>query len=212
MVRGFAYSATFAIAVVLGGTYIASTGVLSSLLGGDDDDAFAQCREGAVAGDIGGPFTLVNAKGETVTDEDVITQPTLVYFGYTFCPDICPYDTARNYEATALLAERGMSVTPMFISIDPERDTPEVIGSFAENFGPEMVGLTGSPEQVKAASQAYRTYYKKQDGDPEYYLVDHSTFTYLVMPGLGFMDYFRRETTPEEMADRVTCFVDAAKG
>mgnify|MGYP001124515218 CR=1 FL=1 len=85
------------------------------------------------------------------------------------------------------------------------------VGEFAEVMHPEMVGLTGSPKQVKTASQAYRTYYRKQESDdPDYYLVDHSTFSYLVMPEDGFVDFFRRELTPEQMADRVGCFLDAA--
>ncbi len=174
------------------------------------DDAFAQCRIGQVAGgagSIGGPFELVNAKGETVTDADVITEPTIIYFGYTFCPDVCPLDTARNAEAVDLLTERGISVTPVFISIDPKRDTPEVVGDFAYNLHEKMIGLTGSPEQVRKASQAYRTFYQAQDGDEDYYLVDHSTFSYLVLPEHGFVEFFRREVTPEQMADTVSCFV-----
>lgn len=175
------------------------------------DDAFAQCRSGQVAGgDIGGPFTLVDGEGRTVTDKDVITKPSLVYFGYTFCPDVCPLDNARNAEAVDILEERGYEVTPVFISIDPARDTPEVVRDFAANLHPRMIGLTGSPEQVKAASKAYKTYYKKQDSaDPDYYLMDHSTFTYLVLPGRGFVDFFRRDVSAEEMADKVGCFLQA---
>ncbi|MBP0484294.1 SCO family protein [Sagittula salina] len=206
--RTYAITAGVAVILLLGGTFIASQAGLF----GRGDDTFAECRQGAVAGDIGGPFTLVDSQGKTVTDRDVITEPTLLYFGYTFCPDVCPFDTARNAEAVDLLAERGISVTPVFVSIDPERDTPEVVGDFASNLHEKMIGLTGAPEQIKAASQAYRTYYKKQEGgDPEYYLVDHSTFTYLVLPEAGFVDYFRREVTPQEMADRVSCFTEAAK-
>lgn len=174
-------------------------------------DVFADCRSSAVAGGagaIGGPFELVNAKGETVTDAEVFTEPSLVYFGYTFCPDVCPFDVSRNAEAVDLLAERGMSVTPVFISIDPERDTPEVVGDFAHNMHEKMIGLTGSPEQVQAASQAYRTYYKKQDSEDEFYLVDHSTFTYLVLPEQGFVEFFRRDVTPEQMAEKSACFID----
>ncbi|EEX13159.1 protein SenC [Citreicella sp. SE45] len=174
-------------------------------------DVFADCRSSAVAGGagaIGGPFELVNAQGETVTDADVFTEPSLVYFGYTFCPDVCPFDVSRNAEAVDLLAERGMSVTPVFISIDPERDTPEVVGDFAYNMHEKMIGLTGSPEQVQAASQAYRTYYKKQESEDEFYLVDHSTFTYLVLPEQGFVEFFRRDVTPEEMAEKSACFID----
>lgn len=144
-----------------------------------------------------------------MTDSQVFTKPSLVYFGYTFCPDVCPLDNARNAEAVDLLKERGIDVTPVFISIDPERDTPEVMRDFTDNLHPAMIGLTGSMEQVKAASQAYRTYFKKQDTGDDYYLVDHSTFTYLVLPGVGFVDFFRRETTPAEMADRVACFAKA---
>lgn len=178
---------------------------------GKSDDQFAQCRASTVAGGagaIGGPFELVNAAGETVTDADVITEPSLLYFGYTFCPDVCPLDVQRNAVAVDVLQERGMSVTPVFISIDPKRDTPEVVGDYAANMHERMIGLTGSPEQVKAASQAYRTYYKAQEGDDEYYLVDHSTFSYLVLPEHGFVEFFRREVTPEQMADTVACFVE----
>ena len=122
-----------------------------------------------------------------------------------------PYDTARNAEAVTLLEEDGYMVKPVFISIDPERDTPEQLKDFTDYIHPRMLGLTGTPEQVKAASTAYRTYYKKQpteEGDEDYYLVDHSTFSYLVMPEEGVVDFFRREMRPEEMADRIGCFLE----
>jgi protein SCO1/2 len=178
--------------------------------GDDGDDKYAQCKNSAVAGggDLGGPFELVNSAGQTVTDMDVITEPSLIYFGYTFCPDVCPLDVARNASAVDVLAERGMSVTPVFISIDPARDTPEIVGEFADNMHPKMIGLTGSPEQVKAASMAYRTYYKAHEAEDEFYLVDHSTFSYLVVPGDGFVDFFRRDVTPDQMADKIECFIE----
>jgi protein SCO1 len=177
------------------------------------DDVFAQCRGSVVAtgqASVGGPFTLVSETGTTVTEADVITKPSLVYFGYTFCPDVCPFDAARNADAVDLLAERGYDVQPVFISVDPQRDTPERLAEFTDFMHPAMIGLSGSEEQVRAASQAYKTYFRKQDGDDEFYLVDHSTFTYLVLPELGFVEFFRRETTPEEMAESTACFVDAA--
>lgn len=201
---------------------IVATAVMAAVIGGSlwfvtrpvGDDAFAQCRASAVsggAGAIGGPFELVREDGVTVTDKDVFTKPTILYFGYTFCPDVCPLDNMRNADALRILDERGYDAQTAFISIDPERDTPEVVNEFTSLFHDNMIGLTGSPEQVKAASMAYKTYYKKQeDGDPEYYLVDHSTFTYLVFPEIGFVDFFKREDTPEQMADRVACFIDAA--
>lgn len=203
--------------------YIASISALAiaGLLGGvwyatqssQGNDQFAQCRASQIAGgagSIGGPFELVNGQGETVTDADVITEPSIVYFGYTFCPDVCPIDTARNAEVVDVLAEQNISVTPVFISIDPKRDTPEVVGDFADNLHERMIGLTGSPEQVKAASEAYRTYYKAQDGDGEYYLVDHSTFSYLVLPEHGFVEFFRRETSVDDMVNTVSCFAENA--
>ncbi|MEM8631495.1 MAG: SCO family protein [Pseudomonadota bacterium] len=202
MIRLFAATAVAAV--------VAGVGVQYFLSRGASDDAFAQCREGEVAGEIGGPFTLVNSEGQTVTDQDVITKPTLVYFGYTFCPDVCPLDAARNALAVDILEEEGHEVTPVFISVDPNRDTPEIVGDFAANLHERMIGLTGSEEQVKAASEAYRTYYKLHDTSDEFYLVDHSTFTYLVMPETGFVEFFRRDATAEDMAERTACFVDAA--
>ncbi|MCO6384167.1 SCO family protein [Oceanicola sp. 502str15] len=177
---------------------------------GAPDNAFAECGGGASSAAIGGPFELVNAAGETVTDADVITEPSLIYFGYTFCPDVCPLDMVRNAEAVDILAEQGYSVKPVFITVDPARDTPEVVGDFADTISERIVGLTGSPEQVDAASKAYRTYYKAHtEDDPEYYLVDHSTFTYLTLPETGFAGFFRRELSGEQLADQVQCFLDA---
>lgn len=200
----------FAIAAV---SVVAIGLVVSFALTRGGGDQFAECRQGVVAGGsgaIGGPFMLVDQTGRTVTDKDVITEPSLLYFGYTFCPDVCPLDTARNAEAVDALEEMGHEVTPIFISIDPKRDTPEVMAEFVEIMHPRMIGLTGSEEQVRAASQAYRTYYKAQPAEDEYYLVDHSTQTYLVLPGHGFVEYFNRDVTPQQMAERSACFIEAA--
>ncbi len=199
------YLAGAAAAVVvagLGGTY-AYTQFAAS------EDPYADCRTSSVGGgDIGGDFTLVDQNGKTVTSAEVLTKPSLVYFGYTFCPDVCPLDTARNSEAVDILAERGIEVQPVFISIDPERDTPDVLKDFAANIDDRMIALTGTPEQVQQASKAYRTYFKKQDGsDPEFYLMDHSTFTYLVLPKTGFADFFRRDDTPDQIAERTACYL-----
>lgn len=206
MTRLYAGVAAAAVAALLGASawYV---------IQGRSDDAFAQCRQGQIAGgDIGGPFTLVNPAGQTVTDTDVITKPTLVYFGYTFCPDVCPFDMSRNVEAVDILEERGFDVTPVFISIDPERDTPEALGDYAANLHPKLIALTGSADQVKTASQAYKTFYMKQPAEDEFYLVDHSTFTYLMFPGTGFVDFFRRELTSDQLADGVACFLQASAG
>lgn len=198
---------------------VLAAGFVAALLGGtagyvyfnQKTDAFSQCRSGQVAGgDIGGAFTLVDETGKTVTDQQLLTKPSLVYFGFTYCPDVCPLDNARNAEAADILEERGYDMQTLFISIDPDRDTPEVLADYTENLHPNMIGLTGSADQVKQASLAYKTYYKKQETGDEFYLMDHSTFTYLMMPGGVFADFFRRETTAEELADRVACFINAS--
>lgn len=200
-------------AIVAAAIVIAMLGVLWFVTSGQrSDDVFAACRTTKIAGGagaIGGPFTLVNGEGETVTEADVITEPTLVYFGYTFCPDVCPLDNVRNAEVVDLLAEKGISATPVFISIDPERDTPEVMKEYGEIIHEKLVALTGTPEQVKAASQAYKTYYRKQESEDDYYLVDHSTFTYLMLPEHGFVEFFNRDMGAAEMAESVACFVNA---
>jgi len=206
MTRIYAGSALALVAAMLGVT-------LYLVLRGPGDDPFAGCRSARIAGGmgaIGGPFTLINTEGRRVTEAEVITEPSILYFGYTFCPDVCPFDAARNAEAVDILEAKGISATPIFISIDPERDTPEVLADFVANMHPGMIALTGSAEEVRAASQAYRTYYQKQEGDPDYYLVDHSTFSYLVLPGHGVVEFFRRETTGAEMAEAVACFVEAS--
>ena len=174
-------------------------------------DKYAACRTSRATGglgSIGGPFTLVDENGKTVTDKDVFTKPSLVYFGYTYCPDVCPVDNARNAEATDILQSRGYDVQPVFISIDPKRDTPEVLRDFTDAMHPDMIGLTGSLEQVKAASQAYKTYFRRHEDQGEGYLVDHSTFTYLVMPGDGVVDFFKRDATAQDMAKTTACFID----
>lgn len=167
------------------------------------------CGDTAIAGStIGGPFELISETGETVTDVDVITKPTLVYFGYTFCPDVCPLDSMRNAQAAYLLEDQGRDLGTVFISVDPARDTVEVVRDFTDNFHEDMIGLTGTPEQVKVASQAYKTYYRADDSDPDFYLVDHTTQTYLMFPETGFKTFFRRDSTPEKIAEITACFMD----
>ena len=146
-------------------------------------DPFAECRMSKALGNtnIGGEFELINQDGQIVTDKDIFKEPTILYFGYTFCPDVCPLHVSRNANAVDMLDERGIQTTPVFISVDPNRDTPEVLTEFAEMIHPRMLAYTGSEEQIRAASKAFKTYYKKQESNDEYYLVDHSTITYLVL-------------------------------
>ncbi len=202
--RTAAILATVAVVGLIGG-------VAAFVTLGKPDDRFAQCRTGSVAGgpeSIGGPLELVSETGETVTDKDIFTRPSLLYFGYTYCPDVCPLDTVRNAEAVDVLKERGFDVQPVFVSVDYGRDTAQSMDDFTYNIHPDMLGLTGSEEQIKAASKAYRTYFNVRDPEDEYYLIDHSTFTYLVLPETGFLAFFRRELTGEQLADQVQCYLE----
>ena len=192
-------------AVGLGATW--AVGAFYSRANGD----FAECRDGAVAGGaIGGPFTLIDETGAEVTDAQVLDEPALVYFGYTFCPDVCPIDSMRNAQAVEILEEDGIEARPVFITVDPARDTPEVLAEYTDNFHDRMVGLTGSEEQVAAAAKAYRVVYQALDDDPEFYTVNHSAFSYITLPGTGFVDFVRRDEPPEAVAERMACFVRAA--
>ncbi|WP_343080457.1 SCO family protein [Ostreiculturibacter nitratireducens] len=204
--RTYAVAATSAVAIGL----VAMLAVTRN-----GDDIFAECRASQVAGGggaIGGPFTLTDENGARVTERDVITKPTFVYFGYTFCPDICPLDTARNAEAVDALEEMGHEVTPVFISVDPGRDTPEVLKEWTDYIHPRMIGLTGTPEEIKSVAQVYKTFYNvPKNPEDEYYLVDHMTHTYLMLPDYGFVEFFGREVPPEDMAKRTACFIEAAE-
>lgn len=172
-------------------------------------DAFAECRSGAVAGgEIGGPFTLTDTKGNAVTDATLLAKPALIYFGYASCPDVCPLDNARNTEAVALLAAQGLDVTSVFITVDPTRDTQAVLADYAENFE-GLLALTGSQAQTDAAAKTYKVYFQMPEKRNPGYMVDHTTMTYLMLPKVGFVDFFQRDATAQDMADKTACFLKA---
>ncbi|MGG7565789.1 SCO family protein [Rhodovulum sp. DZ06] len=176
----------------------------------DGEDRFAECREVklAAASAIGGPFTLTSETGARMTSAELFDRPTLLYFGYTYCPDVCPVDTARNAEAVEILEERGVELRPAFITIDPQRDDAKMVGDFTANLHPKMIGLTGTEEEIAKVAKDWRVYRAKAGDDPEDYLMDHSTFTYLVAPGGDLLEVFRREHSAEQIADRAACFID----
>ncbi|HEY0411869.1 MAG TPA: SCO family protein [Allosphingosinicella sp.] len=136
---------------------------------------------------IGGPFTLVDGDGRTVTDRSFAGKYRIVYFGFTHCPDVCPTDLAAIGQALRKFEQadpaRGARVQPLFISVDPERDTPAVVKEYAAAFHPRLVGLTGTPAQVAAAAKSYAIYYHKDDPQPGGgYGVDHSRVAILMDP------------------------------
>ncbi len=134
---------------------------------------------------IGGPFSLVDQKGATVTDADLKGKYALIYFGYTYCPDVCPTDMARLGQALTQFegkdAARARKVQPVFVTIDPERDTPAIVGEFVANFHPRFIGLTGSPEAIAATLKAYRVFATREGDGPDY-LMNHSANAYLFSP------------------------------
>ncbi len=154
--------------------------------------------------EIGGPFTLTDHTGARVSSAELIDGPTLIYFGYTFCPDICPVDVAVMASASELLAENGVEVTPVFVTIDPARDTPEQLAYYVDAMGAGMVGLTGSEDDIRAAAEAYKVYYEKVELEESAagYLMNHTTFTYLVTPE-GVEAVFRNNFPPDEIAGAV---------
>jgi protein SCO1/2 len=155
---------------------------------------------------IGGPFELVNDQGEPVTEATFAGRYMLIYFGYSFCPDICPTSLQAMAGAYALLsADEQDEIRPIFITVDPERDTVEAIADYVALFHDDLIGLTGTVEQVNAASAAYRVYHAKnapEDGSDDYF-VDHSSFYYLMGPDGRYVRHFGHDTTEEQMAEGI---------
>jgi protein SCO1 len=151
---------------------------------------------------VGGPFALENGQGQPVTDRTFRGKYMLVYFGYTFCPDVCP--TTLNQVAGALkqLGAKADRVQALFITVDPKRDTPEVVGQYAAAFGPRIEGLTGTPEQIAQVAREYRVYYQEHrtGPGPNDYTMDHSSILYLMGPQGGFIAPIRTDESAAEMA------------
>ncbi len=172
----------------------------------------AGIRSAKVAGTtaIGGAFTLVDHNGRTVTEADFRGRFTLVYFGYTYCPDVCPTALTAISEALEILGPDGDGIVPVFVTVDPGRDTPEQLSMYVRHFHPRLVGLTGTAKQVAAAAKAYQVYYAKARGegtDADDYLMDHTSITYLMGPDGAFRVHFANGTDAESMARRIREFL-----
>eukprot|EP00898_Chlorokybus_atmophyticus_P003800 jgi/Chlat1/4420/Chrsp29S04546 len=152
---------------------------------------------------IGGPFKLIDHNGNAFSDKDLLGKWSLLYFGFTLCPDICPDELVKMSEALNLIEKRcGVKIFPVFISVDPDRDTVQRVAEYVKDFHPRLVGLTGSVESVKEAARAYRVYYTKTDETKDY-LVDHSIIMYLVNPQGEFVKFFGKNNTAAALADQV---------
>jgi cytochrome oxidase Cu insertion factor (SCO1/SenC/PrrC family) len=149
---------------------------------------------------IGGPFTLVDQNGATRRAEDFHGQLMLIYFGYTYCPDVCPTELQTMSDALDQLGEKGATIQPIFITVDPQRDTPTQLKAYAANFNPRLLALTGSAAQIAEAARAYKVFYqpvKQADGD---YLMDHSSIVYLMDRNGRYLAHFGGNLTAEKMA------------
>jgi len=151
---------------------------------------------------VGGPFTLVDGDGNAVTDRTWRGKYMLVYFGYTFCPDVCPTTLSAVADALDKLGPKADRVQPLFITVDPKRDVPAVVKQYAAAFGPRVVGLTGSPEQIADVAKAYRVYYAEHrtGTGPDDYTMDHSSVLYLMGPDGKFLQPVRADQTGPEIA------------
>ena len=154
---------------------------------------------------IGGPFTLENSMGKTVTAKDFRGKYMLVYFGYTYCPDVCP--TTLNVVAAALdeLGPRAKNLVPIFITVDPQRDTPQVMRRYTAAFSPDLIGLTGTSDEIAKVAKEYRVYYAKHvtGSGPNDYSMDHSSIIYLMAPDGKFIAPIGAEQSSADMAAHI---------
>ncbi|KAJ7950000.1 Protein SCO1, mitochondrial-like protein [Quillaja saponaria] len=159
----------------------------------DINTASQAVKQGPSAGKaaIGGPFHLINHDGKDVTEKDFLGKWTLIYFGFTHCPDICPDELQKLAAAINKIKEKaGIEIVPVFISVDPERDTVEQVREYVKEFHPRLVGLTGKTDEIRNVARAYRVYYMKTQEEDSDYLVDHSIVMYLMGPDIGICKVF----------------------
>lgn len=159
---------------------------------------------------VGGSFALFNQHGQFVTEKDYAGRYMLIYFGYTFCPDICPEELEKMAEIVNVCASKGIStdmITPIFISCDPKRDSVGSIRDYVKEFHPAFVGLTGTYNQIKKVAKAYRLYFsappQSLDEDDDDYLVDHSIFFYLMGPNGEYIEHFGRNDSASQVVDKI---------
>ncbi|MFO0998025.1 MAG: SCO family protein [Alphaproteobacteria bacterium] len=166
---------------------------------------------------VGGPFSLIDQTGATRTDADFRGHLMLIYFGYTHCPDACPLALQTMSDAIDALGEKGATVAPIFITVDPARDTPDHLKSYLENFSPRLTALTGDESAIANVAKAYRIFYAKAN-DPQKpanstesghddYLVDHSSFIYLMGRDGQYLTHFPGNAPPDQLADGIRKFL-----
>jgi|TARA_A100001037_G_scaffold134481_1_gene121910 cytochrome oxidase Cu insertion factor (SCO1/SenC/PrrC family) len=159
---------------------------------------------------IGGPFELTDHTGARMDDKALRGNYALIYFGYTSCPDVCPTELGGIAAAIDELGENGELVNPVMITIDPERDTPEVLAEYVPLFHDRLVGLTGTDAEIKDVAEKYRVFYRRfEDPNSTFYLMDHTSFVYLIDPDGGVASMFRYGTPHGDMADTIRQHMNA---
>lgn len=163
-----------------------------------------------VSEDFGGPFTLIDQNGQAYTDKSFSGRWRLIYFGFTYCPAICPTELAKITRAMSLIGSDADNILPVFITVDPERDTPDVVKNYLQSFHPSFVGLTGTVEQVEQAKKGYKVYSTKvQDPSMTDYTVDHSSFIYFMDPDNNLQAIYKVLDTADDIARDVRQRMDS---
>jgi protein SCO1/2 len=182
---------------ILGLLQLCAVGGLASLLGPRPIMAVAAPVT------VGGPFALTTSDGATVTDRTYRGKWLIVYFGYSFCPDVCPTVLGEIADALTRLGPDAAKVQPIFITVDPARDTPAMLGKYLRNFDPRIVGLTGTPQQIGAVAKEYGVYYvpRKSGADDKNYVVDHSSYIYVMTPDDKFARGFAADASGQLIAE-----------
>lgn len=163
---------------------------------------------------IGGPFTMTDGNNQTVTDKNFLGKYMLLFFGFTSCPDVCPTEMQNIANALDILGAAGANIAPVLVTVDPERDTPEVMGNYTKRFSDRITGLTGTKEQIAAIAKAYKVYYGRveakdvpADHQSGAYAMDHSSFLYLMGPDGQFLQVFRSDLDAEALAKSLRAIV-----
>lgn len=159
------------------------------------------------ASSVGGPFRLVDQNGATVTEADLKGKATLVFFGFTRCPDVCPTALYEITQALAAMGPEAAKAQALFVTVDPERDTPEAMKAYLSAFAPQIRGLTGSLEAVQAMTKEYRAYAKKAPTKTGDYTMDHTSIVYLMDRNGAFVAPLNLKRTPEEVAAEIRGYV-----
>ena len=191
-----------AVALGLGGRYL--------IMGGNDRPV-SQKPATSTKALVGGPFSMTDQNGNAVSEASYAGKYMMVFFGYTFCPDVCPQGLQVIGDALDIFSEKGGKadeIVPIFVTVDPERDTPEILKEYLTNFRPGIQGLSGTIEQTTAMGKAYRVYYAKvKDADSSDYLMDHTSLVYFMDRDGGYLGHFSHTATSEQIAERLAKLV-----